>query len=83
LLHVRDRPNDPLALHCTAGKDRTGVLVALVMKIAGVEDGVVAREYALTDEGLMSMRGTIMEHLMNEPALNGDREAALRMIVAR
>ena len=56
LLHVRDRPDEPLAVHCTAGKDRTGVLVALVMKIAGVEDGVVAREYALTEVGLMEMR---------------------------
>jgi protein-tyrosine phosphatase len=42
--------NAPLVFHCAAGKDRTGVLAALVLSLAGVADEVVADDYALTAE---------------------------------
>ena len=32
--HVRDRPSDGFLFHCTAGKDRTGVLAALLLKVS-------------------------------------------------
>ena len=36
-------------IHCVAGKDRTGILVALILRIAGVSDlDVVGNEYELT-----------------------------------
>ncbi|OXV06565.1 hypothetical protein Egran_05660 [Elaphomyces granulatus] len=48
--HVRDRPNEPFLIHCAGGKDRTGVLVALMFRIAGVSDlNVVGKEYELTE----------------------------------
>ncbi len=34
--------------HCTAGKDRTGVVSMLLLKLAGVPDDVVVRDYAVT-----------------------------------
>lgn len=50
--HIRDRPNDPFLIHCTGGKDRTGVLVALIFLIAGVENrDLIAEEYSLTEKG--------------------------------
>ncbi|MBA4181529.1 MAG: hypothetical protein C0506_13145 [Anaerolinea sp.] len=39
----------PLLVHCTAGKDRTGVLLALVMDVAGVSEEDIAAEYGLSD----------------------------------
>ena len=50
--HVRDKPDEPFLIHCAGGKDRTGVLVALMLRIAGVSDlDVVGKEYELTDIG--------------------------------
>ena len=33
---VADAPSAPILVHCHAGKDRTGVVVALVLRLAGV-----------------------------------------------
>lgn len=38
----------PALVHCTAGKDRTGVVVALALSVAGVSDEDIAADYALT-----------------------------------
>lgn len=35
-------------VHCHAGKDRTGLVVALVLALVGVADGDIADDYALT-----------------------------------
>lgn len=31
--HIRDKSDSPCLFHCTAGKDRTGVLAALLLKV--------------------------------------------------
>jgi hypothetical protein len=33
-LHLKDRPGDPIMFNCTAGKDRTGILAALILKVS-------------------------------------------------
>jgi hypothetical protein len=33
LRHVRDKPNDGCLFHCTAGKDRTGIIAAILLKV--------------------------------------------------
>ena len=38
----------PVLVHCSAGKDRTGVVVALVLSLLGVADEVIAEDYCLT-----------------------------------
>jgi Tyrosine phosphatase family len=50
--HIRDHPEQPFVYHCTAGKDRTGVLTALIQKICGVDDEAVAWDYSLTVPGM-------------------------------
>ena len=35
-----------ILLHCYAGKDRTGTIVALLLRLAGVADGLIAADYA-------------------------------------
>jgi protein-tyrosine phosphatase len=39
----------PALVHCMAGKDRTGIVVALTLSALGVPDDVVAADYAATD----------------------------------
>jgi protein-tyrosine phosphatase len=45
---IADGANHPLVFHCAAGKDRTGVLAALVLDILGVEREVIVADYVVT-----------------------------------
>ncbi len=45
---VADSSQHPLVFQCAAGKDRTGVLAALVLATVGVDDEVIALDYART-----------------------------------
>jgi protein-tyrosine phosphatase len=40
----------PILVHCTAGKDRTGVAIALLLTAIGVSRPVVVDDYALTEK---------------------------------
>jgi protein-tyrosine phosphatase len=46
--HVATLAAQPVLVHCSAGKDRTGVVVALVLSLLGVTDEVIAADYHLT-----------------------------------
>ena len=83
LTHIRDYPEEACVIHCTAGKDRTGVLAALILALAGVDERTIAEEYALTDLGLAPLRPVILQHLLNQPALEGNREGAMNMVSAK
>lgn len=83
LLHVRDRPGDALLCHCSAGKDRTGVVVAILLKIAGCADQVVAKEYELSELGLAARREFIVQYLMKAEGLQGSREKAEKVAGAK
>lgn len=47
---IADPANHPVVFHCAAGKDRTGLVAALVLGLLGVPDDVIAADYALTAE---------------------------------
>jgi len=36
----------PALIHCTAGRDRTGVVIALILSVLGVDDTTIAEDYA-------------------------------------
>lgn len=42
--------NLPMLFHCTAGKDRTGVIAAVLLSTLGVSDDVIAADYALSNK---------------------------------
>ena len=73
----------PILTHCTAGKDRTGVLCALVLSLCGVPDDAVAHEYSLTDLGLGHRRDEFVGNLTRSGPLQGNRAAAERMVSSR
>jgi protein-tyrosine phosphatase len=38
----------PALVHCSAGKDRTGIVIALILAVLGVPDEVIAADYGLS-----------------------------------
>ena len=50
----------PAVYHCAAGKDRTGVLSAILLGVLGVRDEIIVADYAATQENL----DAIVERLM-------------------
>ncbi|KFX96620.1 hypothetical protein O988_05240 [Pseudogymnoascus sp. VKM F-3808] len=83
LRHITQWPTSPLMLHCTAGKDRTGVLCALILSLCGVDDETVAQEYSLTEAGLAQWREQVVAGLMASKTVPSDRTGALNMLSAR
>ena len=81
---LRDHPGGEKCLvHCSAGKDRTGVLCALILLLAGVSDEEIAEEYALSEIGLVDIREEMVERLMQVEAISRDREGVERMVGSR
>lgn len=54
------RVDAPAVFHCAAGKDRTGVLSAVILGALEVPDEVIVADYAATQEGLEA----VVERLM-------------------
>lgn len=46
---LADRDNLPTIIHCTAGKDRTGVIVALLLLALGVPEETIIADYSLSN----------------------------------
>ncbi|HEX9530809.1 MAG TPA: tyrosine-protein phosphatase [Acidimicrobiales bacterium] len=49
----------PLVFHCAAGKDRTGVVAALVLSLLAVSDADVCHDYGLSREAMERMMAWI------------------------
>lgn len=81
--HLAQAEPTPCLICCTAGKDRTGVVSALLLLLIGIPKAKVAEEYGLTDQGLASLRPLFMERLLKNPVMGGDRDAVLNMISSK
>ncbi|TFJ88031.1 hypothetical protein NSK_000385 [Nannochloropsis salina CCMP1776] len=46
---LSDKERYPIALYCTAGKDRTGLVILLLLASLGVDSGAIAEDYVLSD----------------------------------
>jgi protein tyrosine/serine phosphatase len=49
---MADAAPGAVLVHCAAGKDRTGLVVALALSVAGADDETIAADYAVTGERL-------------------------------
>ena len=61
LRRLAEPDGTPSLVHCSAGKDRTGVLVALLLDAAGVERDAIVADYAATDERMIRVRARLAE----------------------
>ncbi len=52
----------PVLVHCLAGKDRTGVAVALLLRLTGIERELVAAEYLLTNLNQVALAQRVEAH---------------------
>jgi hypothetical protein len=59
---MADDESCPLVFHCAAGKDRTGVLAALVLSVLGVADEDVAADYALSADAMARRLAWLQAH---------------------
>ena len=64
MLHILNQPDRPLAFHCTAGKDRTGIFAALVLSLCGASREDIVTDYAYTTHGLGKWREHLIKRLM-------------------
>jgi len=44
--------NRPAFVHCTAGKDRTGIVIAMLLSLLGVDDEVIVEDYHVTTRNM-------------------------------
>ena len=49
---VATAPQGTVVVHCHAGKDRTGIVAALLLRLAGVPAAAIGEDYALSGERL-------------------------------
>jgi protein-tyrosine phosphatase len=49
---IAGAPAGGVLFHCMAGKDRTGVVALLLLSLAGVDDAIIAADYALSAANL-------------------------------
>jgi protein-tyrosine phosphatase len=47
----------PAMFHCSAGKDRTGILAAIVLGVVGIDDETIVADYALSGRAMHRLIG--------------------------
>jgi protein tyrosine/serine phosphatase len=65
-----------IVIHCAGGKDRTGLLSAFLLHLAGVDDEVISVDYALSEERLRPRHETWFEAAESEEELERLRRTA-------
>jgi protein-tyrosine phosphatase len=61
----------PALVHCSAGKDRTGVVIGLVLAVLGVPDEVIATDYSLSASRIDPQAIAALDHVPGSAAGGG------------
>jgi len=61
-------PAGGVLFHCHAGKDRTGIVAALLLGLVGVPDGVIAADYAASEARLWPLFRRMQADAAGDPA---------------
>lgn len=68
----------PALVHCTAGKDRTGIIIALLLANAGVPTETIVADYALTEQLLA---GEWVDQMRERVLASGGDWAAMAILM--
>ncbi len=73
---VANAPDGGIVIHCAGGKDRTGLLSAFLLHLAGVDSEAIAADYALSEERLRPRHAVWFEAAESEEELERLRRIA-------
>lgn len=79
---IAESGSDPVLVHCAAGKDRTGLVIALALLAAGVDRSQVVADYATSGANLSGEWVARMMAIVAAAHTTGMSEETLQEIVA-
>ncbi|MHC3426568.1 MULTISPECIES: tyrosine-protein phosphatase [unclassified Streptomyces] len=78
VIDVLAHAEGPAVLHCASGKDRTGIVAALVLTLLGVDRDTVAADFALTEHATAGLRADWSARNGAAPPAGGTTDAPPR-----
>ncbi|TYB60620.1 tyrosine-protein phosphatase [Nonomuraea sp. PA05] len=75
---VRLLSEGPALVHCAAGKDRTGVVIAITLSLLGVEAARISEDYALTEAAMPALMKSWEAAAAQVPMLTAIPEILMR-----
>jgi protein-tyrosine phosphatase len=63
---ITDAPPGGVVVHCAGGKDRTGLVVAMALTVAGVDRDAIAADYAATELRLRELNEQYLAGITDE-----------------
>ncbi len=67
---IATAPHGGVLIHCRIGKDRTGVAIATVLDLLGVDRASIVRDYAASAEGLRDQIEDELRALAHDPVMH-------------
>jgi hypothetical protein len=62
--HLANHSNEALMVHCTAGKDRTSVVISIILLLAGVPEKDIVRDHVLSRIGIEPHRELLTKAML-------------------
>jgi len=79
LRYIKDHPEHGCLVHCTAGKDRSGIFSAILLMLLGVSDENIAHDYSLTAIGLEPFLEILAARFKDKPVFKDHWEGFTKM----
>ncbi len=79
---MADAESRPLVIHCTAGKDRTGLVAGLLLTLLGVDEATVLADYSLSNLAFDGYAATLERDIARLGRLGFSAEQVRPLLVA-